>query len=116
LKIQIADFYSTPSKQLLMKKLLLTLVGICILFVSKSLGQETHPTKGYYSIKGKSGQVPANRKPVRILQAQEGYPTVTKGYYSMPGHEKKLPKELRIYVGNKPRTAQKGYYSVPRKQ
>lgn len=98
-----------------MKKLLLTLVGICILFVSKSLGQETHPVKGYYSIKGKGGQVPANRKPVRILQEKDGYPTVTKGYYSMPGHEKKLPKELRIYGGNKERTAQKGYYSVPRK-
>lgn len=99
-----------------MKKLLLTLVGICIIFVSKSLGQETNPVKGYYSIKGKGGQVPAIGKPVRILQAGDGYPTVSKGYYSMPGHEKKLPKESRIYGGNKERAAEKGYYSVPRKR
>jgi hypothetical protein len=98
----------------MMKKLLLTVVGITVFFISHTIGQDNKPAKGYYSITGKKEQLPAYTNPVVVNPGNENFPAVTKGYYSIKGHEKKLPRPLRIYLVPKARVAPKGYYSVPR--
>jgi hypothetical protein len=97
-----------------MKSLRLALIGMLMVFKLGAFAQ--NPSKGYYSIKGKTEQLPTNRKPARYLLPQTGYPFIAKGYYSMRGHEKQLPQKLQLFLAPVERESKKGYYSIPRKQ
>jgi hypothetical protein len=94
-----------------MKQLIIVFFGIFTISITRGFSQGSPSPKGYYSISGKSGKLPAIKSPVNLEADTASFPGVKKGYYSIGDNNKKLPPVTRIQlIGRKP-SAPKGYYS-----
>lgn len=70
------------------------------------------PAKGYYSIKKKAAQLPANKQPVTETAINRTAPKISKGYYSIGRNNEKLPAPTTVIAIGDISPVKKGYYSI----